>query len=71
MSTFGSRFLAEFKDFTADEVKKDIGVPRRRAAKVLKGIPWQFIPTQRCEGMAFIGLHRVLMLCSCLERHLR
>lgn len=66
-TTFGERFLAEFADVSAEAVQRDIGVLRRRAARVLHGIPWQFIPTERCEGRAIVGLRGLLMLCCCLD----
>src|SRR5437016_823483 len=66
-TTFGERFLAEFADVSAEAVQRDIGVLRRRAVRVLHGIPWQFIPTERCEGRAIVGLRGLLMLCCCLD----
>jgi len=67
--TFGERFLAEFRNVSAEAVRSDTGVPRRRAARVLKGIPWQFIPVIRgrgCRG-AWVGLRGLFMLCCCLD----
>jgi hypothetical protein len=65
--TFGERFLAEFTDFSPESVQQDVAVLRRRAARVLLGIPWQFIPTERCERRAIVGLRTLMMLCCCLD----
>jgi hypothetical protein len=65
--TFAARFLAEFRGFSADDIRGDVGVLRRRAGRVLLGIPWQFIPTERCERRAIVGLRGLFLLCNCLD----
>jgi hypothetical protein len=66
--TFGQRFLQEFnRDSLGEAIEKDHGVLRRRAAKVLLGIPWQFIPAGRCERRAFVGLRGLFLICNCLD----
>jgi hypothetical protein len=67
--TFAGRFLAEFdRGNLRQDIEQDRGVLRRRASKVLMGIPWRFIPTAgRCERRAIVGLRGLFLICNCLD----
>jgi hypothetical protein len=68
VGTFAERFLAEFdRGNLRQAIEQDHGALRRRAAKVLLGIPWQFIPVGRCQRRAIVGLRGLFLICNCLD----
>jgi hypothetical protein len=64
-ATFAERFTARYHD--AKDVTSGVAVLRKEAAKILLGVPWQFIPIVACERRPVIELRTLLMLCCCLD----
>ncbi len=56
---FTDRFLHEFKrdGFSRADILQGRTVLRRRALKVLAGVPWQHIPAERCAAVAGLAGH--------------
>lgn len=63
--TFAARFVAEF----AGQDVRGVAVPRRKAGKVLAGVPSRMIPTRTIERRPFVPVTELLMLCCCLDDH--
>lgn len=63
MDTFSDRFRQEFRAGVAATT----AVHRRTAAKVLKGVAWQFIPVFTLSRRPFVAIEDLAMLCSCLD----
>jgi hypothetical protein len=70
--SYGDRFLARYG---GSGLSPDVAVTRTEARKVLRGVPWQFIPVFRHREFEYphstvrrlITLRTLAMLCACLD----